>query len=148
MDFPGVGLGVILINSENKVLFLLRNNDAQKADSLMRLEGTWTLPAGKVKRDETLFQAAIRKVKEETNLDIVNIELVSVADDINSYAHFVTIGFVASSYTGEISLGRTEEHVKYDFFALDDLPQNLSEPTKKIIQNYLNGIIYRKESEK
>jgi len=46
---PGVGVGIIILNSFHEVLLLLRNSDAIKADSLMRLEGTWTLPAGKVK---------------------------------------------------------------------------------------------------
>ena len=45
---PGVGIGVMIFNKEGKVLLILRNDDAKKADSLMRLEGTWTFPAGKV----------------------------------------------------------------------------------------------------
>ena len=42
---PGVGLGVMLINNDGKVLLILRNSDAKLADSNMHLEGTWTLPA-------------------------------------------------------------------------------------------------------
>ncbi len=60
---PGVGLGVILLNENSQVLLLLRNDDAIKADSDMRLEGTRALPAGKVKYGETLIEAAKRKVK-------------------------------------------------------------------------------------
>lgn len=61
---PGVGVGVILFNEEKKVLLILRNSDKDKAKSEMRLEGTYTLPAGKVKKGETIFEAAKRKVKE------------------------------------------------------------------------------------
>ena len=65
---PGVGLGVMILNDEDKVLLILINSDVTLADSDMRLEGTWTLPAGKVKYKESLFSAAKRKVKEEVNL--------------------------------------------------------------------------------
>ena len=50
----GIGVGVILLNEEGKVLLLLRNNDEKLADSNMHYEGQYTLPAGKVKFGETL----------------------------------------------------------------------------------------------
>lgn len=143
---PGVGLGVILLNENSQVLLLLRNDDVIKADSDMRLEGTWTLPAGKVKYGETLIEAAKRKVKQETNLDVDRLSVISIADDINEYAHFLTIGLIAEIYCGEINLGNTEEHVAYEWVSLNELPENLCEPSKKIIDNYLNKTIYKDKS--
>lgn len=142
---PGVGVGVIVFNEEEKVLLILRNSDKDKAKSDMRLEGTYTLPAGKVKKGETIFEAAKRKVKEEANLEIDDLQVISIADDINSYAHFVTIGIIAKKYKGNVSLGNTEEHVSFDFFSLDNLPDNLCLPSLKIIENYLNNIIYKED---
>lgn len=140
---PGVGIGILILNEKNQVLLILRNDDANKALSDMHLEGTWTLPAGKVKIGETIFEAAIRKAKQEVNLDVSDLELISIADDINEYAHFVTIGVLARMYSGNIDLGNTEEHVDYGFFDFDKLPENLCEPSKKIIDNYLNKKIYK-----
>ncbi len=148
LEMPGVGIGVMLFNENNEVLLLLRNANPDKAKSDMHLEGTWTLPAGKVKYGETLLEAAKRKVKEETNLDIVELEIVSIADDINNYAHFVTIGFLANKFIGEINLGHSEEQVSYDFFSLEDLPNNLCIPSKTIINNYLEKVIYQGSSRK
>lgn len=142
---PGVGIGIIIFNELKEVLLILRNSDALKADSAMRLDGTWTLPAGKVKRNETLIEAAIRKAKAEVNLDVDDLEIVSIADDINEYAHFVTIGLLANSYKGNIDLGNTLEHVDYKFFNLEELPDNLCEPSKKILNNYLNKRIYKED---
>ena len=139
---PGVGLGVMIMNDKEEVLLILRNADPKLADSDMRLEGTWTYPAGKIKKNETLTLAAKRKVKEEVNLDIDDIKVISVADDINEYAHFVTIGLIATNWKGIISLGDTKEHTNYHFFDLDDLPINLCEPSKKIIRNYRKNKIY------
>ncbi len=142
---PGVGVGVLLFSEEKKVLLILRNSDKDKAKSDMRLEGTYTLPAGKVKKGETIFEAAKRKVKEEANLEIDDLEVISIADDINSYAHFVTIGIIAKKYKGNVSLGNTEEHVSFDFFSLDNLPGNICLPSLKIIENYRNNIIYKED---
>lgn len=139
---PGVGLGVMILNELKQVLLILRNDEANKALSDMRLEGTWTLPAGKVKINETLIEAAIRKVKQETNLDVSDLEIISIADDINEYAHFVTIGLLAGAFSGELNLGDTEEHVDYGFFDLEALPENLCDPSKKIIDHYLNKKLY------
>lgn len=142
---PGVGIGIILLNENHEVLLLLRNEDRKIADSDMRLEGTWTLPSGKIKYGESIFEAAIRKVKEEANLDIENIELVSISDDINEYAHFITIGVIAKQFCGNIELQSSNEHVAYGYYNLNALPENLCEPSKKIIRNYIENKIYRGE---
>lgn len=139
---PGVGIGVIILNDLKEVLLLLRNSNPDKALSDMKLEGTWTLPAGKVKNGETIIDAAIRKVKQEANLDVDDLDIISIANDINEYAHFVTIGLIARMCDGEISLGESEEHIDYAYFNLNELPENLCDPSKKIISNYLNKKIY------
>ncbi|MCH5166797.1 MAG: NUDIX hydrolase [Erysipelotrichales bacterium] len=143
---PGVGLGVIILNDENQVLMILRNEDAKKADSEFRFEGTWTLPAGKVKHGETLFEAAVRKTKQEVNLDVSDLELISITEDINEFAHFITFGILAKSHSGNIDLGNTEEHVDYKFFDVKGLPENINFISLKIINNYLNNTIYSEDN--
>lgn len=144
MKKQGIGVGVLILNNKNEVLLLLRNSDAKKTDSDMHLEGTYTLPSGKVILNETLVDAAIRKVKDETNLDILksDLKLISVADDINLYAHYTTIGFTASKYKGTFKLKNNEEFTNFGWFSLKNLPDNLCEPSKKIIEHYLNNEIY------
>ncbi len=142
MVFPKVSVGVILLK-EQKVLLLLRNSDTKLADSEMRLEGTWTLPAGKVLSGETLLEAAKRKVKKEAGLDIYDVKIISVQDDINEFAHYVTIGCLAENYEGIVSLGDSLEHVDYGFFDIAHLPENVCEPSQKIIQSYLQNKLYK-----
>lgn len=62
---PWVELGIIILNENNELLLLLRNSDKNKADSDMRLEGTWTLPSGKIKINETIFEAAKKNWKKK-----------------------------------------------------------------------------------
>ena len=140
-DMPGVGIGIMILNDKDEALFILRNSNNDLAKSDMHLEGEWTFPAGKVKYGETLFEAAKRKVKTEVNLDIDDLEVISIADDINEYAHFLTIGIIARSYKGKIGIDNVE-HVDYTFYKLDKIPENTCFPTKRIINNYLNNKIY------
>lgn len=79
-------------------------------------------------------------MKEETNLDSDDFEILCLQDDINKYAHFVTIGLICNLYTNEIRLSRTEEHVKFDFFSINNLPNDLCDPSKKIINSYVSKI--------
>jgi ADP-ribose pyrophosphatase YjhB (NUDIX family) len=146
MNNVGVGVGVIVLNNEGKVLLILRNSDREKADSDMRLEGTYTLPSGKVLYNEKLKNAGKRKLKDEVFLDVsVNdLDIISISNDINEYAHYVTIGMIANKYSGEVKL-KKDEFVSYDWFDLDNLPINLCEPSKKIINNYLEKKIYSDE---
>lgn len=140
----GIGVGIIVLNEKNEVLLLLRNSNPEKADSDMRLEGTYTLPSGKVLYGETFEEAGVRKVKDEVNLIIskIDLEVVSLSNDINSYAHYATIGLLAHHYIGEVQLKKSQEFESYGWYRLDQLPSNLCLPSKKIIKNYLEKRIY------
>lgn len=140
----GIGVGVIILNNEGKVLLLLRNSDKKIADSNMHYEGQYTLPAGKVKFGETLEEAAKRKIKAETNLDvnIEDIDVVCMLNDHNEYAHYLTVGTVAKNYSGNIDLGTTGEHVDYTFVNINNLPDNTCKSSKEIIDRYLNDTFY------
>lgn len=142
MEKIGIGVGIIIKNNENKILMLLRNDDAKKTDSDMRLEGTWTLPSGKVKFGETIEAAGIRKTKQECNLDVSKIKVICVQNDVNSYAQFATFGLIAEEYSGNIKLPKTDELVKYDWFAVKDMPENTCIPTRRIIEKYLSKEFY------
>lgn len=142
MEKIGIGVGIIIKNKENKILMLLRNDDAKKADSDMRLEGTWTLPSGKVKFGETIEEAGIRKTKQECNLDVSKIKVICVQNDVNKYAQYATFGLIAEEYSGDIKLPKTDELIKYDWFAINDLPGNTCLPTKRILEKYLNKKFY------
>jgi len=143
MKTQGIGVGGIILNAKNEILLLLRNSDSIKADSNLNLEGTFTLPSGKVFFKENFTDAAIRKVKEETNLEIKkeNLEIVSLENDFNEEYQYATIGFIAKNYQGDLKL-KTPEFVSFSWYSINNLPYNLCLPSKKIIANYLNKRLY------
>jgi 8-oxo-dGTP diphosphatase len=72
--------------------------------------GLYTLPGGGVELGETLEQAVIREVREETALDIAPVDLVGYRQAIardgagRVERHFVILPFAARFIGGEISL--------------------------------------------
>ena len=138
---PGVGVGIMIIK-DNKILLGLRNPDKKKADSELKGEGTWTMPGGKVEFLEKLYDAAKRELKEETDLDAIEMELLSISDDITDDKHYVTVGFIASKYEGEVKTMEPETILQWKWFDLDKLPEKVYMPSMKCIECYKNKIIY------
>jgi len=137
----GTGIGVMLLRN-GKVLLGKRNIDPKKADSKLHGEGTWTMTGGKVDFGETLKEAAVREVFEETGIKVKDLKLISVTDDIVKDAHFVTIGFLCEDFEGEAKVMEPDEIVEWKWFGLNNLPSPLYFPSAKIIKNYLAQKIY------
>jgi len=113
-----------------------------KADSAFRNAGEWCIPGGKLDWGESLEDAAIREVKEETGMTIENPEVISVHNTKNEHAHFVTVGMVARSWKGEAQVMEPDEMVEWRWFPLDDLPYPRYFPSFQVIENYLEGKFY------
>ena len=143
----GTGVGVMILNEKNQLLLGLRNDDEKKADTELHLEGTWTMPGGKIEYGETFEQAGIREVEEETSLKIEERDItpICVQTDKNEYAHFVTIGLLAKKFSGEVKTMEPDEIVEWKWFDLNDLPMNMYFPSKKFLENYLNNRFYTKD---
>lgn len=138
----GAGCGVMVFNEQKQLLLGLRNSDEEKADSELHEEGTWTMPGGNIEYGETFEEAAIREAKEETGIDIDDLEIICVQTDKNKYAHYISVGMIANSFTGIPTALEPDEIVRWEWFDLDKLPKNIFSPSKKTIDCYLNKKFY------
>ena len=140
----GTGCGVMIFNPEGKLLMGLRGYDPEKANSEMHEEGTWSLPGGNVEYGETFEEAGAREAKEETGLDIRNIEVFCVQTDLNEFAHYVSVGMIARDFDGIPQVMEPDELMAWKWFDVNELPPNIFSASKKTIDCYLQKKFYIK----
>ena len=141
---PKVGVGVMILNNKGEILLGKRHEDPNKADSELHGEGTWTMPGGKLDFKETLVDGATREVLEETGIKINKdkIFVISVADDMSTDNHYVTVGFLCEDFEGEVKIMEPEEITEWKWYNLNNLPEKVFPPSGKVIKAFLNKKIY------
>src|SRR5436309_13967189 len=128
-DRPLVGVGAVIVRDDR--VLLIRCGQVS-------LFGEWSLPGGVVECGETLLEAAVREVREETGLNIdVGImlgvyERITQADDGRVRYHYVLIDFLCSPTGGDPKAGSDASDVRW--FAREDLASlNLPADTNAVI---------------
>ncbi len=116
---PLIGVGGIVF-LKNKVLLIKRKNPPG--------EGKWNIPGGLVKLGETLKQAVVREVEEETGIKSSMGELVEVVERIfpdsegEIMYHYVIIDFLCRFLKGKAQAKSDALAVRWQSVeALDDL---------------------------
>ena len=117
------GAGVLIYNEKGEVLLQKRSDD-----------GAWGNPGGSVEFGETVEEAAVREVYEETGLKIKpeDLKLFKIYSGEKLHhiypngdeAYIVSIMYETDKYEGKLRLD--EESLDLKFFAPDALPENLS----------------------
>lgn len=100
-------------------------------------KGFWHLPGGTILLGESFEDAAIRIALEETNLDIDELELLSVIeyhDEENPFYHSIGIIFYVGAFEGEIKTN--DQATDIDFFST--LPEPLVEEHKSFLEEFLS----------
>ena len=75
--------GVFMENLELTNMVMIVNEKDNKVLVQNRVKGSWTgiaFPGGHVEKGESIIDSAIREVKEETGLDINNLEICGIKD--------------------------------------------------------------------
>ena len=94
---PVPGVGVICLR-EADVLLIRRGKPP--------LQGAWSLPGGRVEWGETLADAALRELFEETGVEAELLGLVDVVDGLfGPDTHYVLIDYAARWRSGEPRAG-------------------------------------------
>ena len=136
------GVGVLILK-DDRILLGKRNEDPKKADSLLHGEGSWTCPGGKLDFGEKIIDAARKEVREETGIKANDLEIVSVTNEIVHDAHFVTIGFLCKKFEGVPKVMEPDEILEWKWFPINELPEPIYPPSLKLINNFVDGKIYK-----
>ncbi len=81
---PEVCVGAVVVADEQLLMVRRGRGPAQ---------GLWSVPGGRVERGETLAEAVVRELREETGISGVCGELIGWVERISDDHHFVILDF-------------------------------------------------------
>ncbi len=87
--------------------------------------GEWGLPGGHLEFNEKFADGAKRELFEETGLVAENLLFETIANQPRGDKHYVQIGFSSENVVGEPELKEPEYCEVWQWFSLDNLPDNL-----------------------
>lgn len=138
-DRPVIGVGGVLIH-EGKALLIRRGKEP--------LCGRWVVPGGTVEVGETLEEALVREMKEETGLTIEPLGLLTVFDRIHREPervvyHYVIVDYLCRFVAGEARAGSDAEALAWarpDELDAYDLPEKALEVVRDAFAR-LGGLV-------
>lgn len=126
---PVIGIGALVWKDER--FLLIRRGHAPR-------KGSWSLPGGRQELGESVQQAAIREVREETAVSIRILDLLAVVDliddeDADPRYHYTVIDLEAEWLSGEAVAGDDADAVVWaDPRQLDSF--QLSQAMRQVIE--------------
>ena len=112
MQKPRLG-SAVLVEKDGK--FLLGKRNKENANNL------WIIPGGGVRYGETIKDAAVREIKEETNLDIDIVKLIGYKEIINLPGNYHTIVFFHLAKPKHTNIKPKEDISEAKFFSIEEI---------------------------
>ena len=112
---------VVLVNSDDEVLFLKRTDYVEK------YAGDWDLPGGHIHVGESLEKGLRRETKEETGLSLGSVEKLQQIDNI--------IFYKAKFVDGNIKLSKENSEFKFRNVKNLKNPSKFEKVAKEALQN-------------
>ena len=127
-----VGAAALIVDEQNRLLMMKRSDS-----------GCWGPPGGAVELGEVVETAARREVREETGLEVGEMSLFGVFSGPELFYRYpngdevynVTIVYLTRFSGGEVRLNG--EHTDWRWFAVADIPDNISPPIKPVIDQFV-----------
>jgi 8-oxo-dGTP diphosphatase len=123
---PKVG-SAVLVEKEGKFLLGKRNK--------RNYFGYWVIPGGGVKWGETIREAAIREIKEETGLDVELVRLICHEEILNLPENYHTVTFFHLAKPKHMNLKPSDDISEADFFSVEEIKKmKISETVEWVLK--------------
>ena len=134
---PKVGLGIIIVNGDGKILIGKRKGSHSQK---------YSIPGGHLDIGETFEEGAIREIKEETDLDIKNPKVIAITNNLETYReegkHYISIILLVDISTGEPKLMEPEKCEGWLWADPKNLPEPHFDASKLGVDCYLKKSFY------
>lgn len=136
-NHPQVGIGVILVNPQGQVLLGHRKNSHAPY---------WSIPGGHLELGETFEACAIREVAEETGIRIVNPKVISVSNNLATYAesgrHYISVILLAEGIDQAPRLMEPDKCEGWHWCAPASLPHPHFDASAQALACWQQGLPY------
>lgn len=138
-----VAVYVIVINDQGEILLLERANTGYR-------DGYYDMPAGHLEEGETLRQAALRELKEETGLTASEdqLEFVELLHRMSTDRVYLDIFFQVKQWKGDAMIMEPSKCNHIAWFPLVRLPENIVPHQYQVIKDKTDHCPYREIWEK
>lgn len=109
---PKVG-SAVLVEKDGKFLLGKRNKKNYR--------GYWVIPGGGVRWGETIKEAGVREIKEETNLDIEIVKLIGHKEVMNLPENYHTVVFYHLARPLNSDVKANDDISDIGFFSIDQI---------------------------
>jgi len=130
-QYPEPTVGALIFNQEGKI-FLMKSH---------KWKNKYVIPGGRVELGERIEDALKREIKEETGLDIYDIEFICFQefvfdDEFWKKRHFIFLDFACKTDSTEVKLNyEGQDHV---WVTLEEALKLLVEPySRRTIEEYI-----------
>jgi 8-oxo-dGTP diphosphatase len=100
---PVVAVGAVIWNERGEIVLIRRGQEPRL--------GEWSIPGGRLEWGESVREAILREVREETGLEVEIVGLIDVVDSVTRDSsgevvrHYVLIDFLVRHVSGTLSAG-------------------------------------------
>ncbi|MEQ9376945.1 MAG: NUDIX domain-containing protein [Imperialibacter sp.] len=142
-QYPEPTVGAIIFNPDNEVLLCRSSKWGDK----------YVFPGGHIELGEKMEDALVREVKEETGLDIFDIQLISLqeavySDTFEAKKHFIFIDFICKTNSFEVVLNDEAEEFEWvsleeiENYSLGGFTKRFFEELKRKGSDFTRNILY------
>ncbi|MFZ5392531.1 MAG: NUDIX hydrolase [Patescibacteria group bacterium] len=134
-NFP---LAVNIIFLENQSILLLKRCNTGFNDS------KWSVPAGRLEKNETIRQATIREAQEEVNLSVKISDFGTplFMHHKDDRGERIYVFFLVKKWTGTATNNEPEKCSEIKWFNTSDLPSSLIDHVSVGINEIIKGTTY------
>lgn len=125
-------------------LILQRNNKILLLKQTKPNGGNYTLVGGTIEEDEFAKASLIRESKEEAGIVLQpqNLKLVHILHKRRGSEHRMTLYFRAKDWLGEVKSREKNKFSTVKWFALHELPSNLTGTVRHVLEQFRKGNTY------